>query len=65
METIVYLEDIGDKKYRPEGSKKEYNVKGLLGTVDIRRKEENLLEEILDILNKKREDENLMKLYGF
>lgn len=45
-EHLVYLEDIGDKKYRPEGSKKEYNVKSLLGTIDIRRKEENLLEDI-------------------
>ena len=47
---LVYLEEIGDDKYRPEGSKKAYNVKDLLGTVNVKRTEQEFLEEILNIL---------------
>ena len=47
---LLYLEEIGEEKWRPEGSRKVYNVKDLLGTINIRRKEEELLEEILCIL---------------
>lgn len=56
---LVYLEGIGEEKCRPDGSRKAYNVKELLGTVDIRKKEEELLEEILDILKNRREGEKL------
>lgn len=47
---LVYLEEIGEDKYRPEGSKKAYNVKDLLGTVNVKRTEQEFLEEILNIL---------------
>ena len=49
----------GELKWRPEGSKKAYDVKDLLGTANIRRREEELLEEILYTLKTRREEEKL------
>jgi len=56
---LTYLEEIGVGEWRPEGSRKEYNVKTLLGTVSIKRKEEELLEEISYILKTNDEEEKL------
>jgi internalin A len=47
---LIYLEEIGENSYRPEGSKKAYSVKDLLGTVNVQRTEQELLDEILNIL---------------
>uniref|UniRef100_UPI00260132B2 COR domain-containing protein n=1 Tax=Methanosarcina sp. UBA289 TaxID=1915574 RepID=UPI00260132B2 len=54
---LVYLEEIGEDRYRPEGSRKAYNVKDLLGTVNIKRTEQELLEEILSILKNMNQNE--------
>ncbi|MDD3052465.1 MAG: COR domain-containing protein, partial [Candidatus Cloacimonetes bacterium] len=56
---LVYLEEIGEGRYIPEGSKKAYNVKDLLGTVNIKRTEQELLEKIFQNteLSKNREKE--------
>jgi small GTP-binding protein len=62
---LVYLEEIGEEKYRPEGSKKEYKVRDLLGTVNKGSKQEELLEEILHILKNKNEDEKLEEIFQF
>ncbi|PAV13150.1 hypothetical protein ASJ81_18615, partial [Methanosarcina spelaei] len=54
---LVYLEEIGEDRYRPEGSRKAYNVKDLLGTVNIKRTEQELLKEILSILKNMNQNE--------
>jgi len=54
---LVYLEEIGEDRYRPEGSRKAYNVKDLLGTVNIKKTEQELLEEILSILKNVNQNE--------
>lgn len=56
-EHLVNLEGIGDEKFRPEGSKKEYNVKDLLGTVNVKRTEQEFLEEIMNILRNMNKNE--------
>lgn len=56
---LIYLEEIGEDKFRPEGSKKEYSVKDLLGTINIKKTEQELLEEILVILKKKNDEDVL------
>ena len=46
----------------PEGSRKPYFVSDLPGAIKIKRKDEELLEEILRILNKKNEEEKLEEI---
>ena len=61
-EHLVRLERKGIEKYIPDGSEKEYNVKDLLGTVYVEKRNE---EEILEILRKLRDEsdteESLLK----
>ena len=61
-EHLIWLEKKGIEKYIPEGSKNEYNVKDLLGTVYAERTDE---EGILQILRKLRDkldtEETLLK----
>jgi len=58
-EHLVNLEKMGIDLFVPEGSKKTYNVKDLLGTVNIKRTEQELLEKIFQNteLSKNREKE--------
>jgi len=50
---LVRLEELGEKTYIPDGSDKCYDVKGLLGTIQVDSRTE---EEALDILNKLKSD---------
>jgi internalin A len=59
---LVYLEEIGENGYRPEGSKKACSVKDLLGTVNVQKTEQELLEDILNIL--KNMDQNEEEKFG-
>ena len=53
---------MGVDSFVPEGSRKPYLVSDLLGATNIKRREEELLEEILRILNKKNEEEKLEEI---
>ncbi|WP_440955314.1 COR domain-containing protein [Methanosarcina sp. Mfa9] len=59
---LVYLEEVGEDKYRPEGSRKAYSVRDLLGTVNNGSKQEELLEEILHILKKRNEEDKMEEI---
>ena len=59
---LVTLEEMGIDSFVPEGSRKPYLVSDLLGAIKIKRREEELLEEILRILNKKNEEEKLEEI---
>ncbi len=59
---LVTLEEMGIDSFVPEGSRKPYIVSDLLGAIKIMRREEELLEEILSILNKKNEDGKLEEI---
>jgi len=48
-EHLTRLEKLGEKTYIPDGSDKSYNVKDLLGTIQVENRTE---EEILRLLNK-------------
>jgi small GTP-binding protein len=50
---LIRLEELGEKTYIPDGSDKLYNVKELLGTIQIDSRTE---EEVLGILNKLKSD---------
>jgi internalin A len=54
---LVTLEKMNIDSFVPEGSTKPYSVSDLLGAVKIRRTEQELLEEILNILKTKNEEE--------
>ncbi|AKB44605.1 COR domain-containing protein [Methanosarcina vacuolata] len=64
-EHLVNLEEMGIDLFVPEGSKKKYRVSDLLGTVNNLSKQEELLEEILNILKKNNEDEKLEEIFKF
>lgn len=59
---LVTLEEMGIDSFVPEGSRKAYLVSDLLGAIKIKRREEELLEEILHILNKKNEEGKLEEI---
>ena len=62
-EHLVTLEEMGIDSFIPEGSKKPYHVRDLLGTVNNGSKQEELLEEILHILKTKNEGEKLEEIF--
>jgi len=64
-EHLVNLEEMGIDLFVPEGSRKKYRVSDLLGTVNNLSKQEELLEEILNILKKNNEDEKLEEIFKF
>jgi internalin A len=61
-EHLIRLEKMGIDEYIPDGSEKKYNVKDLLGTIYVEKRNE---EEILEILRKLRDvsdtEESLLK----
>ena len=59
---LLTLEDMGMYSFIPEGSRKKYSVSDILGEIKIKRREEELLEETLRILNEKNEEEKLEKI---
>jgi len=64
-EHLVNLEEMCIDLFVPEGSKNKYRVSDLLGTVNNLSKQEELLEEILNILKKNNEDEKLEEIFKF
>jgi len=64
-EHLVSLEEMGIDSFVPEGSRKLYHVSDLLGTVNNVSKQEELLEEILNILKRKNEGEKLEEIFQF
>jgi small GTP-binding protein len=59
---LITLEEMGIDSFVPEGSRKPYFVSDLLGAIKIKRREEELMDEILRILDKKNEEEKLEEI---
>lgn len=49
---LIKLEEIGIEKYIPDGSEFEYDVKALLGTINVKTNENESILEILKIVRK-------------